>query len=130
MESWAARGGQVRERTRDANGDGRPSRGGGEGGREFDGEKAGSAAGPGGLTSGWMGEAEVLAASAMESADPSERERAELSGEAASGEEDRPVGGSGSRLSWTVGGQGASRAGGGGALGAGAAAVAAAGLAG
>ena len=63
----------------------------------------------------------ALEASARERADPTERERAESGGEAAAGEEDRPVGGSGSRLSWIKGGQRAGGAGGGGATGEGAA---------
>ena len=99
------------------------------GGRDWDGEKDGSGTGPGGPTSGLVGEAERLSASAMESADPSERERAELRGEAASGDEVRPAGGAGSRLSWTVGGRGAGSTGGGGAPGAGVVGIAAEGWA-
>ena len=99
------------------------------GGRDWDGEKDGSGTGPGGPTSGLVGEAERLSASAMESADPSERERAELRGEAASGDEVRPAGGAGSRLSWTVGGRGAGSTGGAGAPGAGVVGIAAEGWA-
>jgi hypothetical protein len=118
---WVAREGHIRGVARAVGSGGGLSRGGGEGGRDWDGEKGGSAAGPGGPTSKSVGEAEGLEASAMENADPTERERAESGGEAATGEEGRPVGGSGSRLSWVEGGQRAGGAGGGGASGGGAA---------
>ena len=117
MESWDARGGQVREVARAAGHDGGGCREGGDCGRDWDGEKGWLSAGPGGPASRSTGEAEELEASGIETADPSERERAEPWGEAASDEGGRPFGGSGSRLSRVKGGQKASGAGGGGTTG-------------
>ena len=87
---------------------------GGDGCREWDGEKNWPSACPGGpplsVLGGLTGEAEQREASDMKTANPSERERerAESGGEAASDAGAQPIGGSGSRLKRNEGKNGAS----------------------
>ena len=113
-EPWDAQGGQVSGGGRGVERGGVRRRWGGDGCREWDGEKNWPFACPGGpppsASEGSTGEAEQREASDMETADPSERERerAESGGEAASDAGAPPIGGSGSRLKRNEGRDGAS----------------------